>query len=97
MNLGFTIKQAQSILRFKDLIGGFKSATDVQKLYVMSPERFRQLKPYLIFPRLPANISSSIQKGEVRIGTLNGNRAGFNSHKPRVKIMVDINQADSLE
>jgi len=50
MKLGFTQKQAQTILNFKKSVGGkFKDAKTFKKCYAVSDEKFNELEPYLIF------------------------------------------------
>lgn len=50
MKLGFTEKQAQTILNFKKSLGGsFKDAFTLSKSYVISEEKFKELEPYLSF------------------------------------------------
>lgn len=49
MDLGFSEKQALSILKYKNnyLKGSFKSLDDVKNSYVISEEKFEELKPYI--------------------------------------------------
>lgn len=47
--LGFSEKQATSILNYKNKIlrGTFKSLEDIQKCYMISPEKFEEMKPWI--------------------------------------------------
>ncbi|MET3037285.1 helix-hairpin-helix domain-containing protein [Chryseobacterium sp. NRRL B-14859] len=47
--LGFSEKQAIAIVNYRDrnLRGNFKSLEDIQKCFVISPEKFQELKPYI--------------------------------------------------
>ncbi|PWN59923.1 helix-hairpin-helix domain-containing protein [Chryseobacterium viscerum] len=47
--LGFSEKQALTIINYRDrnLRGSFKSMDDLQKCFVISPEKFQELKPYI--------------------------------------------------
>lgn len=47
--LGFSTKQAQVIVNYRDrnLKGSFKDAEDIQKCFVVSAEKFEELKPYI--------------------------------------------------
>ncbi|QBO59402.1 helix-hairpin-helix domain-containing protein [Chryseobacterium salivictor] len=49
-NLGFSEKQAQVIINYRDknLKGSFKSLEDIARCFVISAEKFEQLKPYII-------------------------------------------------
>lgn len=47
--LGFSEKQAQTIVNYRDrnLKGNFTSLEDIQKCFVISPEKFAELRPYI--------------------------------------------------
>ncbi|WP_185147103.1 helix-hairpin-helix domain-containing protein [Chryseobacterium sp. KBW03] len=47
--LGFSEKQASTIINYRDrnLRGSFKNMEDLQKCFVISPEKFQELKPYI--------------------------------------------------
>ncbi|WP_333597258.1 helix-hairpin-helix domain-containing protein [Chryseobacterium flavum] len=47
--LGFSEKQARTIVNYRDknLKGNFKTPDDLQKCFVISAEKFRELKPYI--------------------------------------------------
>ncbi|PQA95269.1 hypothetical protein B0A69_07450 [Chryseobacterium shigense] len=49
--LGFSERQAQTIVNYRDrnLQGTFKTLEDLQKCFVISPEKFQELKPYIKF------------------------------------------------
>lgn len=50
MKLGFTEKQAQTILNFKRSLGGkFKDAKTLSRSYVISEEKFKEMEPFLVF------------------------------------------------
>ncbi len=50
MNLGFTEKQVQTILKYKKYCGGkFHSLEEFKKCYVVSEEKFEELKPYILW------------------------------------------------
>lgn len=50
MELGFTEKQASTIMNFKRSLGGkFKDAQTLKKCYSISEEKFNELSPYLVF------------------------------------------------
>ena len=57
-NLGFSEKQAQVIINYRDknLKGSFKSLDDISRCFVISAEKFEQLKPYIILN--PENIGT---------------------------------------
>jgi len=48
-NIGFSAKQAQTILKYKRSLGGkFSSLEEIKKCYVISEEKFDEMKPYMI-------------------------------------------------
>ncbi len=49
--LGFSEKQAQSILNYRNKGGQFRKAEDFKKMYVVSDQHFRTLKSYIVFPK----------------------------------------------
>ena len=48
--LGFSEKQAQVIINYRDrnLKGSFKSLDDIERCFVISAEKFEQLKPFIV-------------------------------------------------
>lgn len=46
---GFSHKQAQVIVNYRQSRGSFRNADDVRKVYVISEKKFRTLEPYLLF------------------------------------------------
>lgn len=63
--LGFSDKQTQVILNYRDknLRGSFKTLDDIQKCFVISAEKFNELKPYIVLN--PENIKDHpIKKNE---------------------------------
>lgn len=66
-SLGFSEKQAQVIINYRDrnLKGSFKSFDDIERCFVISAEKFEQLKPYIVLNS--ENISS--KKAEINTKT----------------------------
>ncbi|WP_294288195.1 helix-hairpin-helix domain-containing protein [uncultured Chryseobacterium sp.] len=48
-SFGFSEKQAQTIINYRDrnLKGSFKSLEEIQRCFVISPEKFAELKPFI--------------------------------------------------
>lgn len=59
-NLGFSEKQAHVILNYKNknLKGSFKSLEEISKCFVISEEKFKELKPYMILTSENAKVST---------------------------------------
>lgn len=78
--LGFSEKQATSILNYKNKIlrGTFKSLEDIQKCYMISPEKFEEMKPWIkltILEKSKVNAEKSIEKTD--FSTVNLNQITF--------------------
>lgn len=57
--LGFSEKQAATILKYKDIVGGtFTSKEQLKKCYAVSDEKFEELKPFILLPEASAKSSS---------------------------------------
>ena len=51
MKIGFSEKQAQTILKYKRSRGGkFSSLEEIKKCYVISEEKFNEMQPFMFFP-----------------------------------------------
>ncbi|MDO4225703.1 MAG: helix-hairpin-helix domain-containing protein, partial [Bergeyella zoohelcum] len=84
--LGFSEKQANVIINYKNkyLKGNFKSLEDIEKCFVISAEKFAEMKPFIKIKshNLPATESSKIE----------------NSHNEKVAVVktdfskIDLNQ-----
>ncbi|SFH93807.1 helix-hairpin-helix domain-containing protein [Halpernia frigidisoli] len=50
--LGLSEKQAETILKYKQIVGGeFKSQDQLQKCYSISAEKFEQIQPFILLPK----------------------------------------------
>ena len=47
--LGFTEKQAKSIINYRTNYGDFETKEDFKNLYVVSDKKFEELEPYILF------------------------------------------------
>ena len=57
--LGFSQKQAQSILNYRDAGGRFHRPSDFAKSFVVADSVFRRLEPFIRIPRLDLNAADS--------------------------------------
>ena len=76
--LGFSEKQAKSILSYKIKIGGFKQKEDLKRVYVISENKYKELEPYI-----EIQIKSSVKK----------DTSYLNETKIRVTESVELNTA----
>ncbi len=57
--LGFSMRQAEVIINYREMKGGLRSAEEFAECYVVSDEMFARLEPHLIFPEQAAKSSSA--------------------------------------
>lgn len=89
-DLGFSLKQAQSILKYRQKGGQFRKAEDLQKMYVVSPEAYQKLRPYIAIATFrKTGAPSENHKGIDRVPERPAAKL------PRVNVLVDINRADT--
>ncbi|WP_300670161.1 helix-hairpin-helix domain-containing protein [Soonwooa sp.] len=62
-DLGFSEKQASTILKYKDLVGGnFKSKEQLKKCYAISEEKYKELEAYILLENSDASFTSTKTK-----------------------------------
>ena len=54
--LGFSYKQALAIIHYRDKGGRFRKKEDFSKMYTVSPQKYRELAPYIIIPQAFKNV-----------------------------------------
>ncbi len=84
--LGFSPKQAASIINYRSKGAVFRTPDDFKKVYVVSPELFARLRPYIRiaehYQRPPAK--ENLQQDNIRYQT-------------REPVVVELNAADTTE
>lgn len=68
IEMGFSKKQAEAILKYKKYLGGsFSSKEKFKECFIINDENYRQLEPYLILPdKEPSNLSSHTAKSKIQ-------------------------------
>lgn len=60
MSIGFSEKQALTILKYKKSLGGnFTSLDQIERCFVISEDKFQQMKPYMIISKSSENQNSN--------------------------------------
>ena len=59
VRLGFTSKQAHSIINYRSKGGRFRRKTDFARSYVVSEEMYERLEPYIDIPKVDINSADS--------------------------------------
>ncbi|UKB85356.1 helix-hairpin-helix domain-containing protein [Chryseobacterium sp. MEBOG06] len=92
--LGFSEKQAITIVNYRDrnLRGGFKSPEELQKCFVISSEKFQELKPYIKFTSAPVN-KEEIQQEKTDFSKIDLNTITF---KQLLEFGLDERSAGSM-
>lgn len=95
--LGFSPRQAAAIIRYREARGGFRTADDLGRSYVVSDEMFARLRPYI-------RIASTGTMDAVDTGGAAAVNAAASAPRdpvtvdaPIVRMPVDLNTADSAE
>ncbi len=83
IGIGFSEKEASSIIKFRSICKGFRYKEDVQKIFCMTEERYQSLEPFLTIPSKPLYDKH-----------VNGYKKEYT--QTRFK-MLELNTADSIE
>ena len=59
MRLGFSARQAESIINYRQKGGHFRRKSDFARSFVVSDSIFRRLEPYIDIPRVDLNLADS--------------------------------------
>lgn len=65
MSFGFSEKQAASIIKYRENYGPFKKKEDIKKMYVVSDEKYAELKPYIIIHQQTERLIDTSLKSDV--------------------------------
>lgn len=78
-SIGFSEKQANSLLKYKHSLGGeFTALTEIQSAYVVSEEKFQEMKPYIVFRNKPVSIKENFKE---EIKSISISKEKFNPNK----------------
>lgn len=108
--LGFSKKQALTIIHYREKGGRFRRKEDFSKMYTVSREKYLELEPYIIIPKTeeeaPTAASKLLHTSENSVAE-NSSSATYSSDPspggssnggwktPRPKVYIDLNEADS--
>ena len=94
--LGFSERQVKTILKYKDIVGGkFISKEQLAKCYAISPEKFVELEPFILLPK----VKNEFQKNTFRKRELNISgkfNPDFYTEKDWVKLGYSEKQAVAI-
>ena len=54
--LGFTLRQAELVVRYRDMIGGYRSIEEFAECYAVDSAMAARLEPYIIFPAVEPRV-----------------------------------------
>jgi len=89
--LGFSQKQAEIILKYKNAIGGFKTKEDLGRCFVINSNKMTELTPYI---RIDTSLLIK-KKPDISIFPT-ANRSNSKTETENT-IVVELNSADSIE
>lgn len=75
VQMGFSEKQAQSIVDFKNKYGDFKTKEDIRKLYVVSEEKYEEIAPFIQIPQVEYRSDNFEKEDEFEITLVELNSA----------------------
>ncbi|KUJ53499.1 helix-hairpin-helix domain-containing protein [Chryseobacterium sp. JAH] len=100
MNLGFSEKQANVIVNYRDrnLKGSFKTLDDIKNCFVISAEKFEELKPFIKFNTATMTKSSDDRKTEFKQEKTDFSKVDMNSisFKQLLEFGLDERSAGSM-
>ena len=93
INLGFSDKQAQSILNYKNSIKGFKTKDDLGRCFVIDSLKMKKLRPYIQIDTII--LQSKIFKSSKMVNSDSAKYLNTNYIENPVKI--ELNESDSIK
>lgn len=91
MKMGFSEKQASSIINYRAKGGSFKIKQDFAKLYVVDDETYRLFEPFIDLPVQPKT------SNEVTSGTKSTSKQTYSYPSENSLTRVELNTADSVD
>ena len=79
VRLGLSERQAAAILKYIQKGGQFRQATDLKKMYTISPEKYLALYPYVRIPQAPVGSHSSLARSHSSIAGSSSSLPGSSS------------------
>lgn len=68
--IGFSVRQAEVLVKYRDMRGGLRSIDEVAECYVVSDEMVERLRPYLVFESKEPTAPSLIELNSADSATL---------------------------
>jgi DNA uptake protein ComE-like DNA-binding protein len=100
MNLGFSEKQAAVIVNYRDknLRGSFKTLDDIKSCFVISPEKFEELKPFIRLNESTINKNVAEKKLEIKNAQTDFSKTDLNTitFKQLMEFGLDERSAGSI-
>lgn len=90
--LGLSDKQINGIHNYEKAGGSFKTKADVQKMYTISDEKFKELEPYIKI----LGVVNAAPNEPLYIEKIREQHEPFSS-RPAATLVIDLNSADTLE
>ena len=76
-NMGFSQKQAEAIIKYKNYLGGsFRSKEKFRECFIISPENYQRLAPYLVLPETAPDFAPKLKENKPKIDYKDKNLKG---------------------
>lgn len=66
--VGFSIREAELVIRYRDIIGGYRSIEEFDECYAVDSIMVERLRPYLVFPSQPET-ETKVEIGPIDINS----------------------------
>lgn len=69
IDLGFSQKQSQAIINYREKFGPFKVKEDLKKVFVISEEKYLELEPFILLEEKTENAANQSKKISLNLAT----------------------------
>jgi len=69
IDLGFSQKQSQAIINYREKFGPFKAKEDLKKVFVISEEKYLELEPFILLEEKTENAANNSKKISLNLAT----------------------------
>ena len=87
VTLGFSKKQSQAIVNYREMLGGFMSKEDLHASFVVDDEKFKELEPYIKIRIIDKPIDSRKEEG---------NEQKYKMETKEEVLFIELNSTDSI-
>ncbi len=97
LKLGFTDKQTATLIKYRNAGGKFYSNDDLKKVYGITDELYKTVKPFILIPEEKQKSDFNKHKDTIYNANKREQKTYNNYNEPIQNISVELNSADSIE